>query len=59
MTLNVILLLVLAATIRPAREIGRESEIGSIEPGKLADFVVCGEDLSLRAVYIGGKRVEN
>ena len=50
---------ILAATIRPAREIGRESEIGSIEPGKLADFVVCGEDLSLRAVYIGGKRVEN
>ncbi len=50
---------ILAATIRPAREIGRESEIGSIEKGKLADFVVCGEDLSLRAVYIGGKQVEN
>ena len=50
---------ILAATIRPAREIGRESEIGSIEEGKLADFDVCGEDLSLRAVYIGGKRVEN
>jgi N-acetylglucosamine-6-phosphate deacetylase len=43
-----------AATIRPAREIGREDEIGSIETGKLADFVVCGEDLSPRAVYIGG-----
>ena len=50
---------ILAATIRPAREIGRESEIGSIEEGKLADFVVCGGDLSLRAVYIGGKRVES
>ena len=49
---------ILAATIRPAREIGRESEIGSIEEGKLADFVVCGEDLALRAVCIGGKRVE-
>ena len=48
---------ILAATLRPAREIGRESEIGSIEKGKLADFVVCGEDLSLRAVYIGGVRV--
>ena len=46
-----------AATIRPAREIGRADEIGSIERGKLADFVVCGEDLSLRAVYIGGERV--
>ena len=48
---------ILAATIRPAREIGRESEIGSIETGKLADFVVCGEDLELRAVYIGGEKV--
>ncbi len=48
---------ILAATIRPAREIGRDGEIGSIEEGKLADFVVCGEDLALRAVYIGGARV--
>ncbi len=48
---------ILAATLRPAREIGRESEIGSIEAGKLADFVVCGEDLSLRAVYIGGEKL--
>ena len=48
---------ILAATIRPAREIGRESEIGSIEEGKLADFVVCGEDLAARAVYIGGEKV--
>ena len=30
-----------SATIIPARQIGREAEIGSIEPGKLADFVVC------------------
>ena len=48
---------VLAATIRPAREIGREQEIGSIEKGKLADFIVCEEDLALRAVYIGGERI--
>lgn len=48
---------ILAATLRPARELGRESEIGSIERGKYADFVVCGEDLSVRAVYIGGKKV--
>ena len=48
---------ILAATIRPAREIGRESEIGSIEQGKLADFVVCSEDLALRAVYIGGEKI--
>ncbi len=47
-----------AATIRPAKEIGREAEIGTIEPGKLADFVVCDNDLTPRAVYIGGKHIE-
>ena len=46
-----------AATIRPAREIGQDREIGSIEAGKLADFVLCSEDLSLKAVYIGGVRL--
>ena len=47
----------LAATLRPAREIGRADKIGSIETGKLADFVVCGGDLAPRAVYIGGERI--
>ena len=46
-----------AATIVPAREVGAEGEIGSIEAGKLADFVVCGDDLSLRQVWIGGERI--
>ena len=46
-----------AATLRPAREIGRADEIGSIEAGKLADFAVCDENLNLSAVYIGGERV--
>ena len=50
---------ILAATVRPALEIGCESEIGSIEAGKLADFVVCAEDLVVREVYIGGERVNN
>ena len=47
-----------AATIRPAKEIGREAEIGTIEPGKLADFVVCDNNLTPRAVYIGGEHIE-
>ena len=47
-----------AATIRPAKEIGREAEIGTIEPGKLADFVVCDNDLTPRAVYIDGEHIE-
>jgi N-acetylglucosamine-6-phosphate deacetylase len=48
---------VTAATLRPAREIGRDSEIGSIEKGKLADFVICDQDLSPQAVYIGGQAI--
>ena len=46
-----------AATIRPAKEIGRAEEIGSIEVGKLADFVVCDETLNANAVYIGGEKI--
>ena len=49
---------ILSATIIPARQLGREAEIGSIEQGKLADFVVCGEDLAKKAVYLGGSLVE-
>lgn len=47
-----------SATIIPAREIGRSAEIGSIEPGKLADFVICDGQLQRQAVYIGGKRFD-
>ena len=47
----------MAATLIPAREIGREKEIGSIESGKLADFVVCDEELSLVRVFTGGKQI--
>jgi len=44
-----------AASWNPACAIGAEKEIGSIEEGKLADFVVCGEDFSIQQVYIGGE----
>lgn len=48
---------VTAATLTPAKALGCGDILGSIEPGKLADFVVCGEDLTRKAVYIGGKAV--
>ena len=48
---------VLSATAIPAREIGRSGEAGAIADGLPADFVVCGEDLARRAVYLGGKQL--
>ena len=45
---------VLSATAIPARAIGRQDEIGSIADGLYADFVVCGENLTRQAVYLGG-----
>ena len=48
---------ILSSTIIPARQLQREQEIGSIAPGKLADFVVCTADLEKKAVYLGGKEV--
>lgn len=49
---------ILSATAIPAKQIGRE-EIGVIAPGKLADFVVCTENLERLAVYMGGVRLEH
>lgn len=57
-----------AYTIGPARIIGRDDEIGSIEVGKLADFVLLSGtlpdpvdrsllDLSVTGTWVGGERV--
>ncbi|MBQ3903931.1 MAG: amidohydrolase family protein, partial [Eubacterium sp.] len=43
-----------ACTINPARVIGAEDAIGSIAPGKSADFTVIDEKLELVEVYING-----
>lgn len=48
---------VTAATLAPARVIGRDGEIGSIAPGKRADLVVLDSQLNVKAVYIDGKRI--
>lgn len=46
-----------AATWNPAHEIGALDERGSIENGKLADFVVCDARLCRQKVYLGGREV--
>ena len=49
---------VAAATIVPAKVIRRDDTIGSLEAGKLADFLILDSELNLEAVYIGGKKYE-
>lgn len=45
------------ATINPARVIGVDSYVGSLEEGKLADFLILNKDLSIDSVYIKGEKV--
>ncbi len=47
-----------AATEIPAREIGRAGELGVIAPGAMADFLVCGEELALREIWLGGVKIK-
>lgn len=46
-----------AATLRPARVLGCEDQVGQIAPGCLADFVICRENLSRLEVWMGGEPV--
>ena len=48
---------VTAATLTPAREIGADGLVGSLEEGKLADFVVCDRELNALSVWLGGERI--
>ena len=44
-----------AATYNPACAISAQAQIGSIEEGKFADFLVCAPDYSTKTVYLSGK----
>lgn len=46
-----------ACTINPACALGVQGEVGSIAPGKVADFVVCSPDYAKKRVYMAGKLV--
>ena len=47
------------ASYNPAKAIGAEGEIGSIENGKRADFLVLNKDFSLKQVFLGGNTLPN
>lgn len=46
-----------AATWNPAKALGVQDQVGSIETGKLADFVICSPDYSEKRVFLGGKEI--
>ncbi len=46
-----------AATWNPARQIGCLDVAGSIADGKRADFVICDENLTRKAVWLAGKEL--
>ena len=48
---------ILSATLNPAKALGCQDEIGSIAPGKRADFVVCDEALNRKQVFIAGAQL--
>ena len=45
------------ATINPARMLGLDQEIGSIEVGKQANFLLCKDNFSDMQVILNGQRV--
>ena len=48
---------VLSATANPAKALGYWKEIGAIESGYRADFVICDENLNRKKVYIAGEEI--
>ena len=47
-----------AATWNPACAIGAQKEVGSIAPGKRADFLICSPDYSQKRVFLAGNELE-
>ncbi len=47
-----------AATYNPACSLGVQDEVGSIETGKQADFIVCRNNYADKSVFIAGREVK-
>ena len=47
-----------AATYNPARAIGAEAKVGSIEKGKVADFIITNADYSEKRVFLAGRELK-
>ena len=46
-----------AATYNPAKALGAQDKVGSIETGKYADFIITNADYSTKRIFIGGKEL--
>ena len=44
------------ASKNPAKALGIDDKVGSIELGKRADFIVCDSELNIKAVFVKGNR---
>jgi N-acetylglucosamine-6-phosphate deacetylase len=45
------------ASLTPAKILGLDADIGSLEPGKRADLLLLDDKLNIAAVYVGGERL--
>lgn len=48
---------VYSASTNPAIALGMEDKIGSLEKGKIADFVLLDKDLQIKAIYFAGNKI--
>ena len=46
-----------AATWNPARQLGCLDQVGSIENGKVADFIICDSELNRKEIYLAGNKL--
>jgi N-acetylglucosamine-6-phosphate deacetylase len=45
------------ASLTPAEIVGVEDEVGSLAVGKWADIVLIDENVDVKAIYLGGRKI--